>query len=116
MQLSKPSLAFAVVASLALPSLAFAEADGPRGTIVSLEVNAQSSERYLQHHGRVVVASHKKVTTEYRWGGVACGSRTLTEGQVTMLQRALESGTPIIPRYQDGQGATQCLVSFTLAP
>lgn len=109
-------LAFALLATVAAPSLAFAEEDGVKGTIISLEVNHTSSDRYLQHHGRVVVASSKHATTEYRWGGVACGSRTLPENLVTMLQRALESGTPIVPRHQPGQGQTQCLVAFTLLP
>jgi hypothetical protein len=108
-------LAFALLVTVAAPSLAFAEEDGAKGTISSLEINHTSSDRYLQHHGRILVTSGK-TSTEYRWGGVACGSRTLPENLVTMLQRALESGTPIVPRHQPGQGQSLCLVAFTLDP
>lgn len=119
MQLTKHAVAVALAAVLATPSLAFAETTGAQGTIASLEVNTTSSDRYLQHHGRIIVVSGAKNTVksaEYRWGGVACGSRTLSEQQVALLQRALESGTPITPLYQDGQGASLCLVGVTLAP
>lgn len=118
-RLTKQAVIFALAAALTAPSLAFADTSGAKGTIASLEVNTTSSDRYLQHHGRIIVVSGGKNTTasaEYRWGGVACGSRTLSEQQVALLQRALESGTPITPLYQDGQGATLCLVGVTLAP
>lgn len=115
-KLSKHALALAFVAtSVAAPSVAFADPQGPRGTIIELEINHSTSDNYLQHHGRMVVKSHK-TNTEYRWGGVACGSRTLTEHLVGQLVRALESGLQIVPRYQNGQGSTLCLTGFTLVP
>ncbi len=117
---SKHVISITLAAMLAIPSVALADELGTKGTIASLEVNMPSADAYLQHHGRIVVVSgNNKPSTssaEYRWGGTACGSRTLSEAQVTMLQRALESGTPITPRFQDGQGSTKCLVGFTIAP
>jgi len=111
----------AVLASLSLPSLALAgDSVGSRGTLTTLEVNTPSADTYLQYFGRAVVltSSGKNNTSsvEYRWGGTSCGSRVLSDAEVAMLQRALESGTPIAPRYQAGQGSTLCLVGFTLAP
>lgn len=117
---SKHVLSIAIATMLAIPATALADELGTKGTVASLEVNMPSSDAYLQHHGRIVVVSgHNKPkasSAEYRWGGTACGSRTLSEAQVTMLQRAVESGTPITPRFQDGQGSTRCLVGFTIAP
>jgi hypothetical protein len=115
-KLTRRSLALAVlVTSTIAASPAFADDQGPKGTVTALEINHSTSDTYLQHHGRVFVVTGTR-SAEYRWGGVACGSRTLTENLVTMLQRALESGTPIAPRYKDGQGGTRCLVGFTLSP
>lgn len=108
----------AVLASLAISSLAFADTQGIGGTVIELEVNTTSADTYLQYHGRAVIVSGKSNTTntEYRWGGTSCGTRTLSDSMVAMLQRALESGAPIVPRYQDGQGMAKCLVGFRFAP
>jgi hypothetical protein len=108
----------AVLASLAVSSPALADdAEGLGGTIVELEVNTTSADTYLQYHGRLVVAGGKNLTTktEYKWGGTACGTRVLSDAMVALLQRALETATPIVPRYQIGQGSSQCLVGFKLA-
>ncbi len=117
--ISKVIAALSVVVTLAVPSIASAEALGPKGTITALETNTQSADMYLAYHGRMFVMTGSKgatTTAEYRWGGTSCGTRTLTEAQVAMLQRALESGTPITPRIQDGQGDLKCIVGFTLSP
>jgi hypothetical protein len=115
-KLSKFARVLAVVGvTLGVPAVALAEDQGARGSVTELEINHSTSEAYLAQHGRVVVVTGK-VSAEYRWGGVACGSRILPESMVAMLQRALESGTPIIPRWQDGQGSTRCLVGFKLVP
>jgi hypothetical protein len=115
----KHAVALVITATIAVPSVAFADEVGARGTVSSLEVNTAAGDTYLQYHGRIMVLTGNKNTTstaEYRWGGTSCGSRTLTENQVAMLQRALESGTPIMPRFQNGQGSTKCLVGIAIAP
>ena len=107
----------AVLASLAISSVALADdAQGLGGTVTQLEVNTTSADTYLQYHGRIVVVGGKNLINkdEYRWGGTSCGSRVLPESMVELLQRALESGTPILPRYQMGQGDLKCLVGFKL--
>lgn len=114
-KLTRHGLALALlITSAAAPALAFGDPQGAKGTVSELEINHTTTDNYLQHHGRIVVTSGK-VSAEYRWGGTACGSRTLNDHLVTMLQRALESGTPIVPRYQPGQGQSLCLVGFTLS-
>jgi hypothetical protein len=110
----------AILSSLAVSSVAFAgDAVGTPGTVAELEVNTTSADIYLQYFGRVVISSstskNSSTSTEYRWGGTSCGSRVLPDSMVAMLQHALESGTPILPRYQDGQGSTKCIVGFKIA-
>jgi hypothetical protein len=117
--LIKHAVALVITTAIAAPSVAFADEIGARGTVASLEVNTPAGDTYLQYHGRMMIITGSKNSTsiaEYRWGGTSCGSRTLTENQVAMLQRALESGTPIMPRFQDGQGSTKCLVGIAIAP
>jgi hypothetical protein len=115
-QLSKHVLSISfVAATVAFPAIARAEDEGPKGTVTSLEANTTSADLYLQQHGRVVILTGKS-SAEYRWGGTSCGSRTLSDAMVAMLQRSLESGTPVIPRWQDGQGSAKCIVGITLAP
>jgi hypothetical protein len=102
--------------SVALPSMALAADDvGSAGSILELEVNSPSADTYLIHHGRMLVGNSKNAT-EYRWGGNACGSRTLSEHMVNQLARALDGGLKVQPRYQMGQGLLRCVVGFTLIP
>ncbi|MBL8624999.1 MAG: hypothetical protein JNK64_27060 [Myxococcales bacterium] len=103
-------LAFALLAPI---SMAHADSLGAAGRIIELEVNNSNADTYLQYHGRVVITAVDR-ESEYRWGGTACSNRTLTESQVTMLQRAIESGMAITPRYLPGQGSNKCLVGYVL--
>lgn len=94
---------------------AFADDSNPVGILVALQENTQSADAYLQYHGRMFVKVGKDTLSEYRWGGTSCGSRTLEENEVAMLQRALErKNMTIKPLSQSGQAQSQCLVGFTL--
>lgn len=108
---SLPALALA----LAIPLTAQAANEkGPEGEATSIEVNAPSSDSYLQFHGRLFVTSGKKVN-EYRWGGTSCGSRTMSPEMVELLVGAVRDQSVLItPTFQDGQGSTKCLVGFRL--
>lgn len=103
-------LAFALLTPI---SVVHADSLGAAGRVIELEVNNSNADAYLQYHGRVVITAVDR-DAEYRWGGSSCSNRTLTESQVTMLQRAIESGMAITPRYQAGQGTNKCLVGFVL--
>ena len=86
------------------------------GALVGLEVSTTSADNYLQYHGRMFVKNDGGTVDEYRWGGVSCGSRLLTEDQVAMLQRALSAKKMTIGTItQDGQGDAKCVVGFSLA-
>jgi hypothetical protein len=108
-----PALALAL--ALASPGLALAaDQTGTEGRAKSLQVNAPSSDAHLQYHGRVFVQAGKN-TTEYRWGGTSCGSRTLTPELVSLLADTVRQGdSTIVPIFQNGQGSTKCLVGFTI--
>ena len=86
------------------------------GALVGLEVNTTSADTYLQYHGRTFVKNDGGTVDEYRWGGISCGSRVLTEDQVAMLQRALSAKKMTIETHtQAGQGNVKCVVGFSLA-
>lgn len=108
---SLPALALA----LAIPLTAYAaDEKGAEGRAKSIEVNSPSSDSYVQFHGRLFVTSGKS-TTEYRWGGTSCGSRTMSPEMVQLLVGAVKAeDVRIVPTFQDGQGSTKCLVGFAL--
>jgi len=96
---------------------AVADEVGAVGTVVGLEINDDSADTYLTHHGRMFVMNADKTLTEYRWGGSACGTRVLSDTEVASLHRALDGKQMRIqPRYQLGQADIFCVVGFTLAP
>ena len=107
-------LLFLLIA-LTLPvGIAIADDSQPVGSVVGLDVNTDSADFYLQYHGRLFVNTDGNLA-EYRWGGTSCGTRTLTEDQLALLQRALHhKKMTIAPRTQDGQGNSVCLVGFQL--
>lgn len=100
---------------LAVSSPAFAaDQVGRDGVIDTLATFQNTADTYLAMHGAVVLATAAG-PEEYRWGGTACGSRVLSDRLVEMLQRAMESGATVGPRYKPGQGTSRCLVGFVLS-
>jgi hypothetical protein len=110
---SIPALALA----LALPASVLASGDqaGAEGRAKTIEVYTPSADTYLQYHGRIVIAAGK-TSTEYRWGGTSCGTRTMTPEMVALLVDAVrnQDATLITPTFQNGQGSSKCLVGFAL--
>lgn len=98
----------------AVPALA-ADATGALGPIVALQVNADTSDAYLQFHGRMIVGDSIGGYEEYRWGGTACGSKVLSDQQVARLQDGMNNPRVLVePLWQAGQGSSQCVVGFSL--
>lgn len=88
---------------------------GPLGSIARLEVSTTSADTYLQYHGRMFLKNEGGTVDEYRWGGVSCGTRVLTEGQFAVLQAAQNNKKMLVePLTQDGQGLTKCLVGVRM--
>jgi hypothetical protein len=88
---------------------------GGVGPVAALQINTTSADTYLSYHGRAFVKNSVGGLDEYRWGGVSCGSRVLTDAQVAALQGALDNKRMRIePISQAGQGPAICLVGFNL--
>ena len=116
--MARTIFAIALSAVIAL-TVATAHGDdiGEVGTPVALQVNTLSADTYLQFHGRVFLKNADGGLDELRWGGLSCGSRVLTEGQIESLQRAVDTkNMRVIPLTQDGQGQAVCVVGFTVLP
>ncbi|EDM81747.1 hypothetical protein PPSIR1_04753 [Plesiocystis pacifica SIR-1] len=109
-----PALAL-FLSTLVLPtSASAADSVGSKGTIEFLETFSPSSDTYSKYHGRIYVKSGSK-QVEYRWGGTACGTKTITEQQVELLYRGMRANkVRITPSYKSGQGGKRCLVGFKL--
>lgn len=101
----------------AFASPALADTTDPVGRAVELTVNAQGSDDFGRFRGELVVeAVGSGALTTYRWGGLACPGRDLSDANVSRLLTALENHDRlvVIPRHKPGQGSTKCLVSFTI--
>lgn len=98
------------LATAPTPALA-ADETGATGTARDLEILTPSAEAYLQYHGRLVLLVGT-TPEEYRWGGTSCGSRTLSDANVRLLNAAVRENASITPRFQIGQGDVRCLVGF----
>lgn len=97
-------------------SAAIADDIGEVGTPIGLSVNTDDGDTYLAYHGSLVLKQADGTLQTYRWGGVACGTRLLSEAQVANLQDALNNNKMRVqPLYQIGQN-NRCLVGFTIVP
>jgi hypothetical protein len=108
--------ALATLSILAIPATVYAaDQVGKPGTANKVEINTPSADAYLQYHGRVFIQVGK-TSTEYRWGGTSCGTKTLSDDQVELLVGAVRDSRSVSvqPRYQAGQGSAKCLVGFTI--
>lgn len=106
--------AFLLVCSI---TPALADDVGAIVTPIGLQVNTLPGDTYLQFHGRLFVKTAEGTLDEYRWGGVSCGSRVLTEPQVAALQATLNNNKMRLQILsQIGQGDLKCVVGFTAVP
>jgi hypothetical protein len=105
-------LALALTALLPTAAHAVPDFAGDAGPVAELELVQSTADRYLQFHGRVVIQVADR-RTEYKWGGVTCSNRTITEAAFAALQRAHIAGAVVTPRYIAGQGVNKCLAGFT---
>jgi hypothetical protein len=98
-------------------SPAIADEIGEVGTPVGLSLNTQSADTFLEYHGRLFLKAADGTIVEYRWGGVSCGTRVLSDAQFAALQAALGNNKMRIQvLHQIGQGNVKCVVGFTVAP
>jgi hypothetical protein len=98
-------------------SVAIADEVGAIGTPVSLSVNTDDGDTYLNHHGQLLLKNAQGTLDQYRWGGASCQTRLLSEAQVATLQGALNNNKMRLqPLYQLGQADLRCLVGFTIVP
>ena len=90
---------------------------GPTGTPVGLQINTASADTYLEYRGRLFVQAADGTLVEYRWGGISCGTRLLTDAEVAALQAALNNKKMRLQALtQNGMGSAVCLVGFTVVP
>lgn len=114
---SLATLASFLTLAVAMPSVAQADDQtGSAGAVTKVEINTPSADAYLQYHGRVYIRA-EKTTTEYRWGGTSCGTRTVDTTLLnTLIDAAAFGSVHVSPNFQEGPGGAKCLVGFSLVP
>ena len=103
----------ALAAVVLVPAVAYADADGLKGTVAAVTVNETSADDYSAERGNLVV-NEGSVSRKYQWGGTACNGKNLTEANIDLLIQAMRSTDKIevVPSYKTGAGQARCLVGF----
>ncbi len=103
----------ALAAVVLVPAVAYADADGLKGTVASVTVNETYADDYSAERGNLIV-NEGSVARKYQWGGTACNGKNLSEANISLLFRALEATDKleVVPSYKGGAGGARCLVGF----
>jgi len=67
-------------------------------TVVQLMVIEAGDKNYKQFHGAVWL-EQDKATTNYRWGGIQCPGRDVSESTVQLLFAAFRAGDQVTLEY-----------------
>jgi len=109
-------VAAACAALTSIPAAA-ADSTGVTGVIGKLTVYDDSSDNYgLQWGILQIVENGTGTLRNYLWGGSLCPGRELAPDMIQLLADALHNRpvVEIVPSYKVGNGASRCLVGFTI--
>jgi hypothetical protein len=114
MRISATSLALAALVTVA--SVARADKT-PSTSITQLMLLEPGDASYKLFHGAVWLESDK-ATTNYRWGGLQCKGRDLSDNSVQILYAAYRAGDAVklefvITDYKDTP--YRCVTGFTIS-
>jgi hypothetical protein len=107
-------LSFALLLALASPALADTTTTTSVAQLMVLEPGDAS---YKLFHGAVWL-EHDKASTNYRWGGLQCKGRELTDSNIQILFAAFRSEYQVtleyvVSQYKDKQ--FRCVTGFTIS-
>jgi len=114
--IAKLCIMFTVAGASLAAGPAHADFIGRPGRLVAVQVNKIGSDKYLTNPGKIVIEEPGTLELrEYRFGGVICSGRNLSESDVNTLGRTVGSdAVHVAPFYRNGQGNVRCLVSFII--
>lgn len=99
-------------------AIAAADTLGTPGVILSISMNASTSDDFPKYHGYIDVQS-KVDTVRYHWGGAYCPGLSLFSDENRFILGALidftQSRAGVQPAYKVGQGGNLCVVGVTAA-
>ena len=89
----------------------------PNSTISQVKVVEASNAKHRLFHGAIWLELDK-ATQNYRWGGAHCGSKTLSDINVSLLFAAFRSRHSVMIEYDVNRykkHAYRCITGFTVA-
>ena len=112
---SRISRVVALAAVVLVPAVAYADVDGPKGSIASVTVNEPTADDYTAERGNVTINEGSTIR-KYQWGGTACNNRNLSEANIALLIEAMRAKDTLelVPSYKAGAGQARCLVGFRI--
>jgi hypothetical protein len=104
--------------ALALSATSSAHAEStPTSSVAQLMLLEPGDASYRLFHGAVWLALDK-ASTNYRWGGLQCKGRELSETSVQILYASYRNGDTVSLEYvtsEYNQKQFRCLTGFTVA-
>ena len=109
-------LALAVIAGAALPRAAAADETTATSSIAQLIVVEPGSKSYRLFHGAIWL-EYDKQQYNYRWGGLQCKGRDLSDSSVQLLFASFRSEYSVTVEYvaSEYRGKQyRCITAFTV--
>ena len=113
----RPLASLAVVAALALPRSAAAQETTATTSIAQIMVIEPGSRNYRLFHGAVWL-DYDKAQYNYRWGGLQCKGRELSDNAVQLLFATFRSEYSVTLEYVVSEFKNKqyrCITGFTIA-
>ena len=111
-------LPFALALSLSMGFVAPAHADTtPASTVSQLMILEPGDNSYKLFHGAIWIDADK-ASTNYRWGGLQCKGRDISDTSIQILFAAFRSGDQVKLEYVQTDYKDKpyrCITGFTLS-
>jgi hypothetical protein len=86
-------------------------------SIVQMTILEPGDKRYKNFHGAIWLA-HDKADYNYRWGGLQCKGRDLSDSSVQILFASFKSEYQVTLEYEETEHkgkSYRCIVGFTVS-
>jgi len=110
-------LALAVLASLALAPVAARADTTATSSIAQIKVLEPGDKNFRLFHGAIWL-EYDKASYNYRWGGLECKGRELSDSSIQLLFASFKSEYSVTLEYvvsEHEQKQYRCITGFTVA-
>ena len=110
-------LALVLMAGAALPRTAAADETTATSSIAQLMVLEPGDKNYKNFHGAIWL-EYDKASYNYRWGGLQCKGRELSESSIQLLFASFKSEYQVTLEYEVSEHKSKtyrCITGFSVS-